>query len=329
MIKRAVLISISILLLAGCASSTGRLGTWEGPGTSAPVSTNAWAARPGGQQLNTEHYRIYTTLTDEQILKTLPQVMEGALQEYREVLPNIPLTGRPMDCYVFNTRNEWVDFTARYTGPEAKIYLQINRGGYCLRDWYVAYYLGDASTYAVASHEGWHQFVNRHFKGRIPPFLEEGLACTFESVKYGGDLPRWNRSINPNRIMGLRHAIDSHSLYPLEKVIMMHAGQVVDQSGYRVEAFYAQAWAFARFLIDGEGGRYRPGLQKLLADIAAGTVPDPTGAMRNNRLNWNPGGVKPVFEQYLGVPFAEIDREYQAYIHKIVDTELAAHFASN
>ena len=74
-----------------------------------------------------------------------------------------------MACYLFQTRDEWAAFTRTRTGADAAIYLQINRGGYTVRDWYVAYFIGDLGTYSVAAHEGFHQYVARHFRSRLPP----------------------------------------------------------------------------------------------------------------------------------------------------------------
>jgi len=174
----------------------------------------------------------------------------------------------------------------------------------------------------VAAHEGWHQFVNRHFKGRLPPFLEEGIACMFEHVEWDGDLPRWNLSINPTRTESLRKAMDAGELFKLDKLITLHAGIVVGQSPIRIEAFYAQDWAFARFLWEGENGRYRPALQKLLLDTAAGEVYDPTGSLRRSYLPWNPAGVRPMLEHYLGEPLDVTSAAFDKFMAKIAYEEI-------
>src|SRR5438270_6430897 len=153
----------------------------------------------------------------------VPQVMEGAYAQYELLVPGVALSGKPMDCYIFYDRMEWNDFTKQTTGQDASIYLQIRRGGYALKDRYVAYFIGVNGTASVAAHEGWHQFVSRNFKGRLPPFLEEGLATTFEGVEFNGGLPRWNPSINPLRAQALRRTVDEKQLWPTEQLIRMHA----------------------------------------------------------------------------------------------------------
>jgi hypothetical protein len=106
-------------------------------------------------------------------------------------------------------------------------------------------------------------------------------------------------------------------MYPLSQLIRMHAGNVIQERGERIEAFYGQSWAFARFLWDGDGGRYRPAFQRLLADAAAGTVYDPTGFLRRRGRGWNPDAARPMLERYLGMPLGEIEGRYQAYVQEI------------
>src|SRR5205823_6341834 len=101
---------------------------------------------------------------------------------------------------------------------------------------------------------------------------------------------------NPNRTLGLRNSIEDRKLFPLEKLVTMHAGDVVQLPGDKIEAFYAQDWAFARFLWEYNNGVYRPSFRKLLADTATGTQFDPTGTMHRAWSAWSPAGVKPMLE---------------------------------
>ena len=320
-----------LLPLGGCAGGAApgadRRG-WTGPAAASPVRTIAWAYNDTrGVVLETAHYQIHTTITDEDVLQRLPQVLEGAYAQYQSFAV-APPSSRPMKCYVFGKRSEWADFTKRNTGADSAVYLQITRGGYCIGDWFVSYYVGDNATYSVAAHEGWHQYVARHFKGRLPPFLEEGTACMFESLKYHGDLPRWDLSLNPNRSHGLRSAIEGGVLWPLEKLVRMHAGDVVQLPADKIEAFYAQNWAFARFMWEYDGGRYRPAFKKLLADTAAGSVYDPTGTLHRAQGAWAPQSVKPMLEHYLGKSLGEVEREYQTFIRDVAYTNFGRQWTS-
>jgi hypothetical protein len=312
-----VLLALALLVVSlGCESS-GMPGTWEGPAAPAPVKSEPWQYRQTkGLTLTTPHYVIHTTITDESFVQRLPQVMEGALQQYEKLAPGVPGSDKPMECFLFKQRWDWNALTRELTGENARTYLQINRGGYCIGDRYVAQYLGDAGTYSVSAHEGWHQFVSRHFRTRLPPFLEEGVATQFENIHWEDDLPRWNLKINANRAQRLRQSIDGNYLWPLEKLVSMHAGNVVGIAGEKMEAFYAQNWAFVRFALDAEDGKYRPALEKLLTDSANGKLYDPTGGTVPAN-QWRPESIKPILEHYFGMPLADLDKAYQAYVHVI------------
>ncbi len=310
-------LALAALILAGCASAASRP-TLDGPSTAVPTAAEPWAyGDHAGAVIHTAHYDIYTTAADPEVRRRLPIVMEGALGEYHTVAPGVPLTSAPMKCFVFGSREQWVDFTRRHTGADAYYYLKINRGGYTVRDWYVAYSVGEAATLSVAAHEGWHQFASRHFVGRLPPFLEEGIATMFEDLRWDGDLPRWNLTANRTRVDALQRTVQGGYVYPLAELTQLHAGNVVGLNGTHIEAFYAQDWAFATFLWSAEGGRYRPALRRMIDDTAAGTVYDPTGVLDNALLPWNPAGVRPMLEHYLGLSLDAIDAEYQKYVRKV------------
>jgi hypothetical protein len=328
---RLLALALLLLILGGCQTTpNSRLGHWEGPQLLSDSSVEAWEFRgdPAARRLKTDHYLIYTTIKNSDMAALLPQVMEGALLQYQKVAPGTGASDAPLECYIFNQRDEWEAFTKIHAGADAAIYLQIRRGGYAIKDRYVAYDIGRYATASVAAHEGWHQYVARHFIGRLPPFLEEGLACMFEGISWKDDLPRWNLSINQVRVQALRRAVEHNKLWPLERVVAMHAGEVVEENGDKVDAFYAQAWVFAKFLFESENGRFRPNLQRWLSETAYGTVYDPTHTHNRAGGPWNRAGVKPMLEHYLNLDFATIDKLYQAYLRKVAYDEYSAQWNS-
>ncbi len=321
---RGVLFAAVCVLLAGCSATTPANPRWQGPTVPGSVCSEPWIFQGTlARTVRTDNYAIHTTITDTDFLESLAQLMEGAYVQYRGLTPGVTPSPRPMDCYVFAQRSEWAQFTSAHTGQDAAVYLQINRGGYTRLDWFVAYYMGESGTFAVAAHEGWHQYVARNFKTRLPPFLEEGIATMFENISWSNGLPRWDLGANPNRINKLRHAIDDHNLFPLQELITMHAGNVVGMHGGKIEAFYAQDWAFAVFLLH---TRHRQALLKLLSDCANGTAYLPSELPHSVLPDaWEPQSVKPLLERYLGENLAGIDREYQAYMQALAaGTEPAA-----
>lgn len=304
-------------LLVGCTPAASRQAVLRGgPPVAKTITPWTFEGRPA-RTVTTAHYSIHTTIDDEEFLNRLTQVMEGALKQYQQLTPGVPLTDKPLECYVFAMRPQWARFTSEHTGNDAAIYLQINRGGYTIGDWYVAYFIGDFGTYAVAAHEGWHQYVARHFKSRLPPFLEEGIATTFESITWPNQAPKWNLAVNLSRADRLRTAIQDRLLWPLEQLCTMHAGDVVSLSGERIETFYAQNWAFAQFMMNAENQKYRPAFQRMLSELASGEADQITGRRRGPPQTWDPRTVKPLLEHYLGMDMKRIDIAYQAYIRQL------------
>ncbi len=318
------------LCLAGCFSSSDKEPGWSGPGRAVPITTSPWTyeGKPG-RTIKTEHYAINTTVGDDRFLDMTAQVMEGAYDEYRRRVPWLGLSTQPMECFIFSSRPEWETYTRRNTGPAAAVYLRIMRGGYALGDRYVSYYFGDYNTYSVAAHEGWHQFCGRNFKGKTPPFLEEGIACTFEGLSLSGPsgLPRWNPAVNLNRAVKLRNAVQERRLWPLEQLIRMHAGQVVGSTPDKIDAFYAQSWAFARYLWEFDNGKRRPSFQRMMTDIAAGSVYDPRIAA-SRPAYWQADATKGILEHYLGIPFAQIEKEYLTFVNSIAFDQFEAQWRS-
>jgi hypothetical protein len=318
--KVSLLIGFAIALIGGgCAQPASPISRASGLSEPSRAEIVPWTfdGRPG-KIVKTDHYQLHTTIQDPDTLHALAQVMEGALDQYQRLTPGLTLTDRPMECFVFARRYEWMNFTQQHTGSDAEIYLKINRGGYTVRDWYAAYFIGDQGTYAVASHEGWHQYVARHFRSRLPPFLEEGIATMFENISWtNGNLPRWNTANNPNRADKLQNAIEDGSLWPLEALCKMHAGDVLGLKGERIETFYAQNWAFAQFLWNAEGGKYRPAFQRMLTELATGQADTWIGRRRGPIDTWDPRTVRPLLEHYLGMNMKQIDSAYQAYIRQV------------
>jgi hypothetical protein len=310
-------ILVLALLGAGCTPTSDRQALLNG-GLPVPKTISPWTfdGRPA-RLVTTQHYALHTTLDDEDLIDRLAQVMEGAFKQYQQLAPVAQVSDNPMDCYIFSLRTQWAKFTEQHTGADAEIYLQINRGGYTIRDWYVAYFIGDVGTYSVAAHEGWHQYVARNFKSRLPPFLEEGIATMFENINWPNQSPRWNLGANLTRADRLKSAIQDHQLWPLDQLCMMHAGDVVSLSGERIETFYAQNWAFAQFLMFAEGGKYRPAMQKMLADLASGDADALIGRHRGPPGTWDPNSVKPLLEHYLQMDIKHIDMAYNAYMRQL------------
>lgn len=318
-----VAILILCLGMVGCAHDAGNSsGSSASDAALPPVDVQPWTydGKPANQ-VQTSHYVIYTTIFDRDLLERVGHVMEGAYAEYNRFAPCSPHSDEPMTCYLFLTRDQWAQFTRHYTGSDASIYLHINRGGYTVHDWYVAYFMGDSGTFSVAAHEGFHQYAARNFKNRIPPFLEEGISCMFEDVRWNGKSPYWTLDVNHGRLSSLRTAIEQKQLFSLNQLAMTHAGQIVNGPPGRIAAFYGQSWAFARFAWDAEDGKYRQGLQQMLSDAAAGKLFAATPS-RPGAFSWDPKSAPLQLEHYFGEDIATLDHHFRAYMSGLVNRQI-------
>src|SRR5215213_6488456 len=133
-------LALAALVVTGCADAR-KSSPLSGPNSPARLRPEPWTyGDRAGQKVRSQHYVLLTTIDDADVVGAVGQVMEGAYAQYRTVAPAQPLDRGPMECYLFQYRNEWATFTQKHTGADAPIYLQINRGGYTFGDKYVAFF---------------------------------------------------------------------------------------------------------------------------------------------------------------------------------------------
>ena len=223
-----------------------------------------------GQIIQTEHFKIYTTVGDGEILEKLPVFLETAYQRYRAYLPPAEVDEQPLELYLFARRYEWEKYTRENLGPLAEDYLKIRAGAYSYKGIAVAYLLERYQTFGVLAHEGFHQFSNFRLQHRIPAWMEEGLACNFEAHFWRGGVADFSPDLNEFRISALKRAVRRNSLFELDELITMDAGHAVSLPAEGTATYYAQVWALTRFLQEAQGGKYRAGFKQLLIDATAG-----------------------------------------------------------
>ncbi len=134
-----------------------------------------------GLKLTTAHYEVFTTLLEPLMLRRIPGFVESTYRAYNSQLPEPVETKVRFVIYLFADRAQWEDFTRNFAGEQAEIFCRIQAGAYYHQNVCVAYDIGPDRTFSVLGHEGWHQFNDRHFKFRLPSWLDEGVAMLFEA----------------------------------------------------------------------------------------------------------------------------------------------------
>ena len=278
-----------------------------------------------GIKITTKHYQIYTTMLEPLILSRVPGFMESAYSAYQKQLPYPVKTEHKFTVYLFGDRSQWENFTRKFTGENAELYLKIKKGAYYLNGACVTYNIGRSRTFSVLGHEGWHQFNSRHFTYRLPSWLDEGIATLFESSFYKDGFFFFDPSGNVSRLGCLKKLLQSGRIIPLEKLLVLNPGEVVAHADTEaVMAFYAQAYALIRFLREEEYGRHIGSYQQMLFDGKEGNWPiekelQKTAADRNIPItaNWNREISPKLFEYYID-NCRDLQDKYIPFCRKLV-----------
>ena len=279
-----------------------------------------------GLKITTEHYEIYTTLLEPLMLCELPAFMEAAWGGYNDQLPQPVATTMKFRVYLFGERMQWESFTNKFAGHQAQVFTKIKAGAYYLNDACVAYNIGRERTFSALGHEGWHQFNSRHFKFRLPSWLNEGIAMLFEANSENRGLFSFEPDKNLYRLASLKKTLIKNKMIPLKDLIALNPGEVlIANEDTAVAAFYSQSYALVRFLREEGYGKRLGNYQKLLSDGLGGkwAISERNkriAADRNIQLTvkWNRAVGRRLFEYYIGGDIESIEDEYVSYCRKIV-----------
>jgi len=290
-------------------------------------AVEVWNNRYGpGLKLTTNHYEIFTTLLKPSVLRRSAGLIESAYKAYNLQLPEPVETKIKFIIYLFAYRGQWEDFTNNFAGEQAEIFLRIKAGAYCHNGVCVAYDIGVERTFSVLAHEGWHQFSSRHFKFRLPSWLDEGVAMLFETQGGKGGALSFEPAKNTYRLSTLKKTMSKNKMVPLRDLIATTPGDVLatDQAE-TVMGFYSQSYALIRFLREAGGGERLGDYHRLIADGLQGNWPlDATSSKiasdRNIPRNilWNHLVSLVLFHEYIGDDYEPVEKEYRAFCRQIV-----------
>jgi len=268
-------------------------------------SIQPWQNEYGpGLKLTTAHYEIFTTLLEPLMLSQVPGFIESAYLGYNGQLPEPIPTTTKFTVYLFADRQQWENFTKTFAGP-------LN--------------IGRERTFSALGHEGWHQFNKKHFKFRLPSWLDEGIATLFETSRYEQGLFYFEPGRNMYRLGALKKTLIENKMIPLKELIAMNPGEAIAAETAAVVAFYGQSYGLVRFLREEGYGKRLRNYHQLLLDGLRGKWPlsnagKRIAADRNIPLTvqWNRAVGSQLFKQYISDDFDPIEKEYLAFCRKIV-----------
>ena len=289
-----------------------------------------------GLEVITRHYRILTTLQDPLIMRQVPVFLESAFRSYSEVVGEKIHPDKKLLVYLFNTREQWEDFSSFWTRELAPVYLKVKAGAYYFKGACVAYHIGRMPNFSVLAHEGWHQFADETCQYRLPAWLDEGLATNFEAFQWEKGQVTFSPRYNGSRLMALRQTMAHDGLFRLVDLLRLDAGRVLSHSTNDpdnpnadpgVAAYYAQVYALVRFLREENYGQRLQSFRNIIKDAYLGRWPvdadDQAQALQrqhNPTRSWNARVGLLVFQGYIEPPSGEIENEYHAFCRKIVSS---------
>jgi len=274
-------------------------------------------ARSSASKLTTRHYEIYTTMRDEVLVGALPGFVEAAYEHYTQLLPPSRPPAEKMKVFLFASRGEWEAFTRRFAGPRAAVLLKVRNGGYSEGGVSVIEYVRHEITFPLFAHEGFHQYVHHCVNGRLPAWLNEGLAVYCEGQRWGQDgLRCFDPWYNPLRRNDLATAVLAGRLHRLSRLLQTNAGEMIEGSSQSVATYYAQLWALVLFLQHGAKGKYATDFQRLLRSLADGDVERHARAVHiwSARPTFSFG--EDLFRAYISEDLESVEREYVAFIRE-------------
>ncbi len=242
-------------------------------------------ARAGRLKAHHSRYYVIHTNLDARAVQEASARMTAMAEEYHRRTKGFGGVIRSrLSFYLFGDAEAY--HKAGGTPGSAGMYIPSDRALMALADDGV-----DERLWHVVQHEGFHQFAHMVIRGRLPVWINEGMAEYFGHGIWTGD-GFVTGVIPPRRLRRVQAMLRSRQLLPFEEMLTMSYeawSQAVrdsapDEKGVRgprgrpagkddadrARMNYDQAWSMIHFLVHAENGRYRKALSLHIRDISRG-----------------------------------------------------------
>jgi tetratricopeptide (TPR) repeat protein len=237
------------------------------------------AADPKWIRMKSEHFEMYSGAGERatrDTLKSFEQV-RSFFQEAIGIKEDKPI---PVRLVAFNSEKEY----APYRPNEAAVAYYMPGAD---RDTIVISHTG-IEAHPMAVHEYTH-LVLEHSGLTLPPWLNEGLAEIFSTLRPSGNKVMIGEIINPRRLEML-----NSPWVPLSTILMVDHNSPFYNEKNKAGSLYDEGWALTHMLMLDE--RYSPKFDQAIRTIHGGTP--------------SPEALSTIY----GMPLSEIDKDLQGYI---------------
>ena len=229
-----------------------------------------------GVQLISEHYRIYTTINNQEVRQRFPAFMESALRQYRTTFGPLDNVPKKLIMYIMEDRRQWKNLSRQLLPEHATLLEMVQRGGFTTNGIAILFFIDwnslSKDTMTIAAHEGWHQYMQATFACPLPAWLDDGIATYLESHRTTMGIQQFDPAVNNARLDMLKASMASGQVIPLRQ-LMNESPEAFLKSGQKgVLLYYAQTWTLIHYLM--QHPIYRTGLQQILLDAQSGVLTD-------------------------------------------------------
>jgi Tfp pilus assembly protein PilF len=243
------------------------------------VSCPAVAADSKWIRLQSSHFELYSSAGPRAARDTIRE-FEQVRTFFLKALNGSPAKPIPIRLVVFGSPKEYEPYrlnefaVAYYHQTPDRDYIVLSRGG--------------ADIFPIAVHEYVHLLI-RHSDLKLPPWLNEGMAELFSTLK-----PLADKVLVGDLIPGRMRALLDDKWVPLSTILGVDHNSPYYNEKQKAGNFYNESWALTHMLSFRQ--EYRAKFNEVVSSISAGKES------------------AEALQQIYGVPLAQIEKDLQAYL---------------
>lgn len=258
---------------------------------------DAWAADPRWIRMPSADFEIFSSAGEGDTRRTL-QNFERVRNFFEQAMGGKVDKSDPVRIIVFGSKKEYLPY--RPNEVAIAFYTQISG-----RDYIV---MGDTSdeVFPIAVHEYVH-LVAQHAGLELPPWLNEGIAEVYSTIKPAGD-----KVLLGTPVLGRVQALQREKWVPLETILAADHNSPYYNEKNKAGSLYNEGWLLTHMLV--LNNDYSAKFPQIVDAIQKESKRSPEEKGLPEKENAaGPSISQRVLERTLGKPLAQIDKDLQNY----------------